>query len=110
MPSSDTLHDALVESGLDPVLESQADVSDWDTSVAESMARAFAAAGPDAASPTIVIEGELHGALSGPVVSPAPTGEAALRLWDAFLTLVEVPGFVELRRTRTPPIVFPAVW
>ncbi len=37
----------------------------------------------------------------GPVVSPAPTGEAAGRLWDGLLLLAAVPGFYEVKRTRT---------
>jgi len=37
----------------------------------------------------------------GPVVSPAPVGEAAGQLWDGVLLLAGVPGFYELKRTRT---------
>jgi hypothetical protein len=37
----------------------------------------------------------------GPVVSPAPTGETAGQLWDGFLLMATVPGFYEVKRTRT---------
>ena len=37
----------------------------------------------------------------GPVVTPAPTGEAAGRLWDGLVLVTSVPGFYELKRSRT---------
>jgi len=36
----------------------------------------------------------------GPVVTPAPKGEAAGRLWDGTLLVAGTPGFYELKRTR----------
>ena len=41
-----------------------------------------------------------HG-FKGPVMAPAPTGEAALRLWDAIQVLSQEPGFFEITRPRT---------
>ncbi|RAY16081.1 disulfide bond formation protein DsbA [Actinomadura craniellae] len=40
-------------------------------------------------------------AFFGPVISPAPQGERAGRLWDGLLLLAGVPGFFELKRTLT---------
>jgi len=40
-------------------------------------------------------------AFFGPVVTPAPTGEAAGRLWDGVLLVAGTPGFYEIKRTRT---------
>jgi hypothetical protein len=40
-------------------------------------------------------------AFFGPVVTPAPKGEAAGRLWDGTLLVAGTPGFFELKRTRT---------
>jgi hypothetical protein len=34
-------------------------------------------------------------------VPPAPTGEAAGRLWDGTLLVAGTPGFYEIKRTRT---------
>lgn len=39
-------------------------------------------------------------AFFGPVVTPAPKGEAAGKLWDGVLAVAETPGFYELKRTR----------
>ncbi len=39
-------------------------------------------------------------AFFGPVVTPAPKGEAAGRLWDGVLLVAGTPGFYELKRTR----------
>ena len=39
-------------------------------------------------------------ALFGPVITPAPKGEAAGRLWDGFVLVTEADGFFELKRTR----------
>jgi hypothetical protein len=41
-------------------------------------------------------------AFFGPVVNPAPSGEAAGRLWDGLLTVVTTPGFSELKCSREP--------
>jgi hypothetical protein len=50
--------------------------------------------------PIIMIGGSSE-TFFGPVMSPAPTGEEALRLWDAFATLERVHGVFEIKRTRT---------
>jgi hypothetical protein len=59
--------------------------------------------GDDVGTPIIAVDGpdgERVG-LFGPVISTKPTGQAALDLWDGFLAMVAVPGFWELKRTRT---------
>lgn len=38
-------------------------------------------------------------ALFGPVIDSVPTGDEALRLWDAVSTLARWPGFAELKRS-----------
>ena len=40
--------------------------------------------------------------LFGPVVTPAPQGDAALRLWDLVTGWVEFPHLYELRKPKTP--------
>ena len=36
----------------------------------------------------------------GPVMTPAPLGDDALKVWDAFSLLAEVDGVYEIKRTR----------
>jgi hypothetical protein len=45
-------------------------------------------------------------AFFGPVVSPAPQGEAAGRLWDGCVLVAGTPGFYELKRSRTVGPIF----
>ncbi|HEX3004653.1 MAG TPA: disulfide bond formation protein DsbA, partial [Angustibacter sp.] len=59
--------------------------------------------GMDVGTPVIAVEGV---AFFGPVVTPAPKGEAAGRLWDGVLLVAGTPGFYELKRTRTQGPVF----
>ena len=60
-------------------------------------------AGPDVGVPVISIDGV---AFFGPVVTPAPTGEQALQLWDGILAAASVEGFYELKRGRTQGPIF----
>jgi hypothetical protein len=54
--------------------------------------------GTDVGTPIVAV-GET--AFFGPVVTPAPKGEAAGQLWDGVLMVARTPGFFELKRTRT---------
>ena len=38
--------------------------------------------------------------LFGPVITPAPKGDAAGRLFDGLVLVTEADGFFELKRTR----------
>ncbi|GAA2936851.1 hypothetical protein GCM10020221_35770 [Streptomyces thioluteus] len=49
---------------------------------------------------------EAEVAFFGPVVTPAPKGEAAGRLWDGTLLVASTPGFFEIKRTRTQDPIF----
>jgi hypothetical protein len=58
--------------------------------------------GSDVGTPIVALanrEGEEVG-LFGPIITPAPLGEDAARLWDAFVAMVQTPGFYEIKRTR----------
>jgi predicted DsbA family dithiol-disulfide isomerase len=97
--------DVLATLGLDSTLAAAADDESWDSVIRESMEAALELAGDDVGVPTIVYEGRT--AFFGPVISPAPTGDAAVRLWDSLATLATTTdGFFELKRTREVGPIF----
>ncbi len=53
--------------------------------------------------PVISVKGV---AFFGPVVTPAPKGEAAGVLWDGVLAVAGTPGFFELKRSRDVGPIF----
>ncbi|MCX6511476.1 MAG: disulfide bond formation protein DsbA, partial [Actinobacteria bacterium] len=59
--------------------------------------------GMDVGTPVIHVNGI---AFFGPVVTPAPLGEVAGRLWDGCVLVASTPGFYELKRTRTQSPIF----
>ena len=69
----------------------------------ESTQRALDLVGDDVGVPVIAIDGV---AFFGPVVSPAPKGEDALKLWDGCVAVASVPGFFELKRSRDVGPIF----
>ncbi|MCU1351915.1 MAG: disulfide bond formation protein DsbA, partial [Acidimicrobiales bacterium] len=89
--------------GADPDLVLAADDEKWDAPILESMTVAYAFGGPKTQTPTIVVRADPPHGFKGPVMAPAPTGAAAVRLWDAIDVLAREPGFFELTRPRVNP-------
>ena len=94
---------ALKESALPEDLLRFASCSDVDDDVRASHNRAISLVGQEVGTPVIATGGT---AFFGPVVTPAPKGEAAGRLWDGWSLMAGTPGFFELKRTRTQVPVF----
>lgn len=93
---------ALEEVGLPAELERFATSTEVDEELRASHQRGISLVGDEVGTPVIAVEGV---AFFGPVVSPAPKGEAAGRLWDGCVLVAGTPGFFELKRTRdTGPI------
>ncbi|MFC5380301.1 DsbA family protein [Aquipuribacter nitratireducens] len=74
-----------------------------DTALRASHAEGIGLVGEDVGTPVVAFGGV---AFFGPVVTPAPKGEAAGRLWDGTLLVAGTPGFFEIKRTRTRGPVF----
>ncbi|WP_030014413.1 MULTISPECIES: DsbA family protein [Micrococcales] len=94
---------ALSEVGLPAELADYADQETYDEQLRESNARALGLVGDDVGVPIISLDGT---AFFGPVMSPAPTGEDAAKVWDGAVALASYPGFFELKRSRTTGPIF----
>jgi hypothetical protein len=84
--------EALAAAGIPDDVAAAASDDAWDAAVAAS--------GGGVGSPVIRWP-DTGRATSGPIVSPPPTGAAALRLWDVVTGALEIPSFYELKRGRT---------
>ena len=89
--------EALAEVGLPADLADAAESTEFDQMIMDSHNEAFDDIGLDVGTPVIRIGGQ---AIFGPVVTPAPRGEAAGRLWDGVALVTATDGFFELKRTR----------
>jgi 2-hydroxychromene-2-carboxylate isomerase len=95
--------EALAEVGLKPELAEAAHSSEFDQMLRDSTAEALALVGDEVGTPVVAVNGV---AFFGPVVTPAPKGELAARLWDGSVAVASVPGFYELKRSRTQGPIF----
>lgn len=93
---------ALADAGLDPALAAAADSTEYDAALRASHDAGMRPVGTDVGTPVIHTVGPAGQpvAFFGPVVTPAPTGEAAGRLWDGVLLVAGTPGFYEIKRSR----------
>lgn len=100
--------EAIDALGLPSSLLDAATSTEFDEEVRASHAEGITLVGQDVGTPVIAVpgpDGDLV-AFFGPVVSPAPLGDAAGRLWDGTLLVAGIPGFFELKRTRTVDPIF----
>jgi protein-disulfide isomerase-like protein with CxxC motif len=98
-----TIQEALVEAGLPTSLADAADTDEFDDAVKKSHHAGMDQVGMDVGTPVISVGGV---AFFGPVVTPAPKGEAAGVLWDGVLAVAGTEGFFELKRTRDVGPIF----
>ncbi len=91
------LKEAVTEVGLPASIADAATSTEFDDVIKASHHEAFDEVGLDVGTPVVRIRGK---ALFGPVITPAPKGESAGRLWDGLSLVSEADGFFELKRTR----------
>jgi hypothetical protein len=95
--------DALAAVGLDRSHATAADDDRWDSVIRASMDDGLGLVGNDVGTPIIATTNP-HGTrvgYFGPVITQVPPTEQSLSMWDALIALMDVDGFVELKKTRT---------
>ena len=98
-----TLEAALADVGLPSSLADAGDTDALDEELRASHHAGMDPVGDEVGTPVLHVNGM---ALFGPVISPAPRGEAAGDLFDGFVKVTAYPGFFELKRTRTVGPIF----
>lgn len=101
--SLETIAAALADVGQPADLIEAAESTDYDEALRKSHHDGMDRVGQEVGTPVIAVEDV---AFFGPVVSPAPRGEAAGRLWDGVLLVAGTDGFFELKRSRTRDPIF----
>ncbi|MEW1750462.1 DsbA family protein [Streptomyces angustmyceticus] len=99
---------ALEDAGLPADLIDYADKDTYDAELRASHKEGIDLVGQEVGTPVIAVPGHdgEQIAFFGPVVTPAPKGEEAAKLWDGTLMVASIPGFYEIKRTRTQGPVF----
>lgn len=97
------LEAALAECGLPADLADAAHGTEFDEAVRASHQEGIDRVGLDVGTPILSLDGA---SIFGPVVTPAPKGAAAGRLWDGVALILSTPGFYELKRSRELPPIF----
>jgi len=92
-----TIEESLVAAGLPAELADAASDASYDDLLRASHEDGISRVGTDVGTPILSVAGA---SIFGPVVTPAPTGEAAGRLWDGVLLVLGTDGFFELKRSR----------
>lgn len=106
------IREALALAGLDESFALAAASDEYDEAMRKSHHEGMDPVGSDVGTPVLHVpraDGSIV-AFFGPVIIPAPTGEAAGRLYDGVVMACEYEGLFELKRTRTRKPEFLDEW
>lgn len=95
--------EALREVGLPESLSEAMSDESFDAAIIESHESGIKLVGNDVGTPIIAVG---TAAFFGPVISPAPKGEEAGKLWDGVVGVASYPGFFEIKRSRNVGPIF----
>ncbi len=98
-----TAFDALDAIGHDTAHAAAFDDESWDAEIRTRMDVGLALAGDDIGTPIIAFDDRagVQQAYFGPVITRVPPTDDSLAMWDALMTMMNIDGFWELKRTRT---------
>ncbi len=99
----DVISGALAIAGLEADLADAAHDTSLDEAVRKSHHEGMDPVGMDVGTPVVRVGGT---SIFGPVITPAPKGEAAGQLFDGVRLVCSTPGFYELKRSRTDGPIF----
>jgi hypothetical protein len=104
-PLNDMILAALADADLP---EDAAEDRSYDEALRESHHAGMDPLGADAGTPVIHVPGPSGDPIAffGPVITPAPRGEAAGTLWDGVVALAATDGFFEFKRSRDRDAIF----
>ncbi|MFN0026417.1 MAG: disulfide bond formation protein DsbA [Acidimicrobiales bacterium] len=97
------MEDVLVAAGVSTSHAAAFDDESWDAVVQKGHDAGLELVGQDVGTPIIAFdnaEGQRVG-IFGPVITRVPNRQLSLQLWDGMMACMGVPGFWELKRTRT---------
>jgi hypothetical protein len=99
---------ALVDAGLDPALIAHSDDESHDAYLRAETALALERTGKGVGTPIITFnpDTDTPSSFFGPVISKAPRGEEALKLWDAIETIATSSTMSELKRSNRAKLDF----